>query len=64
MTEIKLTHYNAKGKAETCRLILAHAGKKYEDKRITVGRKCCFDAQLSVLNPVDKLTYQHNKGYI
>jgi len=36
MTEIKLTHYNAKGKAETCRLILAHAGKNYEDKRITV----------------------------
>ena len=53
MTEIKLTHYNAKGKAETCRLILAHAGKNYEDKRITVGRKCCFDCRLSV----DKLIY-------
>ena len=34
MTEIKLTHYNAKGKAETSRLILALAGQKYEDKRI------------------------------
>lgn len=34
MTDIKLTHYNAKGKAETSRLILALAGQKYEDKRI------------------------------
>jgi len=34
MSEIKLTHYNAKGKAETSRLILALAGQKYEDKRI------------------------------
>ena len=38
MSKIKLTHYNARGRAETIRLVLAYAGKQYEDKRIAPGR--------------------------
>jgi len=34
MSKIKLTHYNARGRAETIRLVLAYAGKEFEDKRI------------------------------
>ena len=39
MSDIKLIHYNVKGKAETSRLILAYAGVEYEDKRIEPGKK-------------------------
>ena len=39
MSKIKLTHYNARGRAETIRLVLAYAGKEFEDKRIAPGRK-------------------------
>merc|ERR1719225_1983923 len=35
MSNITLTYFNGRGRAETSRLILAHAGRKYEDKRIT-----------------------------
>merc|ERR1712227_171242 len=34
MAKIKLTYFNAKGRAETIRLILAQAGVEYEDNRI------------------------------
>merc|ERR1712154_140902 len=34
MSKIKLTHYNVRGQAETIRLVLAYAGKEFEDKRI------------------------------
>merc|ERR1711997_819228 len=34
MSTIKLTHYNVRGRGETIRLVLAYAGKEYEDKRI------------------------------
>ena len=34
MAKIKLTYFNAKGRAETIRLILAQAGVEYEDYRI------------------------------
>ena len=30
---ITLTYFNARGIAETCRLILHYAGEKFEDKR-------------------------------
>ena len=38
MTEIKLTHYNAKGKADTSRLILALAGQKYLKPSLPFGQ--------------------------
>merc|ERR1711997_1270293 len=34
MSKIKLTHYNVRGRGETARLVLAYAGKEFEDKRI------------------------------
>merc|ERR1712193_379744 len=34
MSKIKLTHYNVRGRGETICLVLAYAGKEYEDKRI------------------------------
>ena len=38
MSNIKLTYFPARGRAETSRLILAHAGKKYTDERIDFGK--------------------------
>eukprot|EP00090_Calanus_glacialis_P028573 TRINITY_DN45882_c0_g1_i1.p1 TRINITY_DN45882_c0_g1~~TRINITY_DN45882_c0_g1_i1.p1 ORF type:complete len:205 (-),score=76.29 TRINITY_DN45882_c0_g1_i1:437-1051(-) len=35
MADIKLTYFNGRGRAETARLVLAYAGAKYEDERIT-----------------------------
>merc|ERR1719270_746523 len=35
MSDIKLTYFNGRGRAETSRLILAYAGQKYEDCRIS-----------------------------
>ena len=35
MSDIKLTYFNGKGRAESSRLILAYAGAKYDDNRIT-----------------------------
>ena len=35
MSDIKLTYFYGKGRAEISRLILAFAGVKYEDNRIT-----------------------------
>ena len=35
MAEIKLTYFPTTGRAEVSRLILAHAGVKYEDERIS-----------------------------
>lgn len=34
MAQIKLTYFNLRARAEPARLILAHAGVKYEDRRI------------------------------
>ena len=31
---MKLTYFNGRGRAEVSRLILAHAGVEYEDKRV------------------------------
>ena len=37
---IKLTYFNLRGRAESARLVLAYAGAKYHDNRITgVGTK-------------------------
>ena len=35
MSEIKLSYFNSRGRAETSRLILAHAGVRYTDQRLT-----------------------------
>merc|ERR1712110_161800 len=35
MSDIKLTYFNGRGRAETSRLILAHAGVRYTDQRLT-----------------------------
>ena len=32
--QIKLTYFNARGRAESSRLMLAYAGKDYEDHRV------------------------------
>ena len=58
MTEIKLTHYNAKGKAETSRLILALAGQKYEDKRIEPAEMAALKPSL----PFGQLPLLEYKG--
>ena len=34
MGKMKLIYFNTRGRAEISRLILAHAGEAYEDKRI------------------------------
>ena len=33
--EIKLTYFNARGRAEPSRLLMAYSGVEYEDHRIT-----------------------------
>ena len=38
MSNIKLTYFNGRGRGETARLILAFAGKDYEDRRISFGK--------------------------
>jgi len=35
MSEMKLTYFNARGRAELTRLLFAQAGKKYVDCRLT-----------------------------
>ena len=37
MTDIKLTYFNARGRAEIIRLILAYSGQEYEDCRLQWG---------------------------
>ena len=34
MSEYKLIYFNVRGRGEICRLMLAQAGVKFEDKRI------------------------------
>merc|ERR1712215_352945 len=34
-SDIKLSYFNVRGRAETARLILAHAGVRYTDQRLT-----------------------------
>ena len=36
MSDIKLSYFNARGRAETSRLILAHAGARYIDQRLSM----------------------------
>merc|ERR1712126_52995 len=38
MSDIKLTYFNGVGRAETCRLILAYAGVRYTDQRLTIDQ--------------------------
>ena len=38
MSDIKLSYFNARGRAETARLILAHAGVRYIDQRLTADQ--------------------------
>ncbi|XP_060563628.1 S-crystallin SL11-like isoform X1 [Ruditapes philippinarum] len=38
MSEIKLTYFNGRGRAEVIRLVLAVAGKKFEDVRLDFGK--------------------------
>ena len=38
MSNIKLTYFNGRGRAETARLILAYGGKDYEDRRVAFGK--------------------------
>ena len=58
MSEIKLTHYNAKGKAETSRLILAYVGQKFEDKRIEPAEMAAMKSSL----PFGQLPLLEYKG--
>merc|ERR1719400_1927866 len=58
MTDVKLTHFNAKGKAETSRLILALAGQKYEDKRIEPSEMAALKPSL----PFGQLPLLEYKG--
>jgi hypothetical protein len=37
MPALKLTYFDARGRAETARLVLAYAGVQYEDERLTGG---------------------------
>ena len=53
MSNIKLTYFPARGRAETSRLILAHAGKKYTDERIDFGTTntlILWKLKISILN--------------
>ena len=52
MSNIKLTYFPARGRAETSRLILAHAGKKYTDERIDFGKTntCIASMEIFILN--------------
>ena len=34
MPEIKLTYFNLRARGESCRLLLAYGGLKYEDERL------------------------------
>merc|ERR1711935_543189 len=62
MAEIKLTYFNAKGRAEVSRLILAYGGAKYVDDRLT-GEQ--FGARKSSLRytQVPMLTYNGEPIY-
>ena len=58
MCDIKLTYFNARGRAETSRLILAYAGQKYEDCRISFGELIHimnFDFVITFLEDLAKL---------
>ena len=39
MQTLKLTYFEARGRAETARLILAYGGLDYEDRRFPIGAK-------------------------
>merc|ERR1711935_395624 len=62
MAEIKLTYFNAKGRAEVLRLILAYGGVEYVDERLT-GEQ--FGARKSSLRytQVPMLTYNGEPIY-
>jgi len=62
MADIKLTYFNAKGRGETARLILAHAGAKYTDDRLTGPQFGALKPNLRY-NQVPKLTYNNEEIY-
>jgi len=46
MSDIKLSYFNARGRAETARLILAHAGVRYIDQRLTTEQFASVKSRL------------------
>merc|ERR1711955_84860 len=46
MTDITLSYFDARGRAETARLILAHAGVRYTDQRLTMEQFTSVKARL------------------
>ena len=46
-SSIKLTYFDARGRAETSRLILAYAGAKYEDERLAGEQFAALKPQLT-----------------
>ena len=46
---VKLTYFNLRGRAESARLVLAYAGTRYQDNRITGGGKVMFLLTYSTL---------------
>jgi len=41
MQNMRLTYFDARGRAETARLILAYGGLDYQDRRIPIGKGRC-----------------------
>ncbi len=50
MSQLKLNYFDAKGRAELSRLILAQSGKTYEDNRFGFGEWPAIKAGKLVLN--------------
>ena len=46
MTDIKLSYFDARGRAEISRLILAYAGVRYTDQRLTGEQFASVKAKL------------------
>merc|ERR1719158_2146978 len=60
MSEIKLSYFNARARGETARLILAHAGVRYTDQRLTSEQ---FESVKSKL-PYGQLPTLNYKGVL
>ena len=58
MAEIKLTYFPLTGRAEVSRLILAHAGVKYEDERISFDQFRAIKEDKSKEKPSIKHNHQ------
>ena len=57
MTKIRLIYFNARGRAELSRLILAQAGQEYEDVRITKDEWPAMKPGNTYLQPICVLHY-------